>query len=312
MTTPPERNARAMPADLRSKPFSETVRWLAENGEPLDPRTDVDTASLTRRFPHLAHVETTDLVIDRPRGRVPARRYVDPRASRTGRALVWVHGGAFVGGHLDMPEANWVAQELAARGTPVVSVDYAKCLGQTHHPVPSDDVLAAWRFVAADAHGLLGVPPSALHLGGASAGSTLASGVVARLATAGDAPPAGVVLVYPLLHPYPPGMAADRGRDTVQGQMTANYAGTAEALADPEVFVGLGDGAAFPPTLVVVCEVDDLRPSGEAFVATLEAAGRDVTRHLEPGARHGHIDQPGDPGAVRTIEVVADWIARTP
>ena len=36
---------------------------------------------------------------------------------------------------------------------------------------------------------------------------------------------------------------------------------------NPHVFAGLGSGEGFPPTLVVVCELDGLRPSGEAFAA---------------------------------------------
>ena len=87
----------------------------------------------------------SDLIVESPHGPQPARVYRDETATPTGRALVWVHGGAFIGGYLDMPESNWVALELAARGIPVFAVDYTKCLGDVHYPVPSDDVLAAWR-----------------------------------------------------------------------------------------------------------------------------------------------------------------------
>ena len=77
------------------------------------------------------------------------------------------------------------------------------------------------------------------------------------------------------------------------------------------MFAGLGDGHGFPPTLVVVCDGDDLRPSGEAFAATLNATERRNTRlRIEADAGHGHIDQPGDAAAVRTIEAVAAWLAR--
>ena len=155
--------------------------------------TDIDTASLKRRFPHLANVETADIRIDGPHGRlVPARLYRDAGAPASGRALVWVHGGAFIGGYLDMPEANWVALELAARGIPVLSVDYVKCLGDVHFP-------------GADrrgAHGLepcasstprssSGVDPGAVLLGGASAGGNLTAGAVAQLQDAGDPCPPG-------------------------------------------------------------------------------------------------------------------------
>ena len=67
--------------DFRRMPIADAVRWLAENGEPADPRTDIDTASLKRRFPHLTGVETADLRIDGPHGRlVPARLYRDADA----------------------------------------------------------------------------------------------------------------------------------------------------------------------------------------------------------------------------------------
>lgn len=294
--------------EFRRLPVPEAIRWLAEHGEPADPRPDIDTASLVRRFPHLAAVSTVDDVVGGPHGAVPIRLYRDASATPTGRALVWVHGGAFLGGHLDMPESNWVARELAARGIPVVAVDYTKCLGDVHYPVPSDDVLAAWRRVRRVAEELLGVPSASVVLGGASAGATLTAGAVTRLRDAGEPLPGGLVLVYPLLHPNGPAASAELDPSTPSGQLSLNFAGSTEALADPHAFAGLGDGHGFPPTLVVVCEQDELRPSGEAFAATLERAGVDVTVHLERGARHGHIDEPSDPTARPTIEAVAGWL----
>ena len=296
--------------DFRRMPVPDAIRWLAEHGEPADPRPDVDTASLVRRFPHLAGVTTADEIVEGAHGRVPVRVYRDARATPSGRALVWVHGGAFIGGNLDMPESNWVARELAARGVPVASVDYTKCLGDVHYPVPSDDVLAAWRHVRDAAEQLLGVPPEEVALGGASAGGTLTAGAVTRLRDAGEPLPAGLVLVYPLVHPNGPAASGELDPSSPHGQLSLNFAGSTEALTDPQVFAGLGDGHGFPPTLVVVCDGDDLRPSGEAFAATLTATGVDVELRVEADAGHGHIDQPGDAAAMRTIEAVAEWLAR--
>ncbi|RZS65879.1 acetyl esterase/lipase [Agromyces ramosus] len=297
--------------DFRRMPVHDAIRWLAEHGEPADPRPDVDTASLVRRFPHLAGVATVDEVVAGPHGPVSIRVYRDAAAAATGPALVWVHGGAFIGGNLDMPESNWVSRELAARGIPVVAVDYAKCLGEVHHPVPSDDVLAAWRQVRDAAATLVGVPSESLALGGASAGATLTSGVVTRLRDAGEPLPAGLVLVYPLLHPNGPAASNEPDPLSPHGQLALNYAGSTAALADPQVFAGVGDGHGFPPTLIVTCEFDELRPSGEAFAATLAAAGVEVVLHQEPGARHGHIDEPSDPTAPPTIAALADWLGAT-
>lgn len=296
--------------DFRRMPVPDAIRWVAEHGEPADPRPDIDTTSLMRRFPHLAGVSTVDQVVDGPHGPVPIRVYRDAAAVPTGRALVWVHGGAFIGGHLDMPESNWFSRELAARGIPVVSVDYAKCLGDVHYPVPSDDVLAAWRHVRTAATNMLGVAPETLAMGGASAGGNLTAGAVTRLRDAGEQLPAGLVLVYAVVHPNGPEASAAVDLSSPHGQLAMNFAGSTDALTDPQAFAGLDDGDGFPPTLLVVCEHDDLRPSGEAFATTLVAAGVDAELRVEADAGHGHIDRPGDASALRTIEAVAEWLAR--
>lgn len=294
--------------DIRTLPLPEALRRLREQGEPRDPRTGIDTESLRRRFPRLANVRARDLTIQTPHGVQPARAYRDDTAVVAGRGLVWAHGGAFIGGHLGMPESNWVALELAARGIPVLAVDYTKCLGDVHHPVPSDDVIAAWEYASTHARDLLGVEPARLHLGGASAGGALTSAATARLRDGGGTVPAGLVLVYPVAHPDGAHPGAIPDPDAPHVQLSLNYAGSAEALSDPHAFAGLGSGDGFPRTLVVVCEHDGLRPSGEAFAALLRDAGVDVVLHLEPGADHGHIDEPSDPTALSTIEAIANWI----
>ena len=296
--------------DIRTLPFDEALRFLRENGEPADLRDDIDTVSLRRRFPHLGGVEITELTIVTPTGVQPARLYRDSEAEPCGRALVWVHGGAFIGGYLDMPESNWVAMEFASQGVPVLAVDYTKCLGDVHFPVPSDDVLAAWEHAVAHAPELFGTSAEDLLLGGASAGASLTAGAVARLRDAGGTLPAGLISVYPAVHPNgaEPGVLPDPAAPHTQ--IALNYAGTVERLADPHVFAGMGTGDGFPPTLVVVCELDGLRPSGEAFARLLGDAGVDVVLHLEPGADHAHINEPADPTARPTIEAITAWMHR--
>lgn len=290
--------------DFRTLPLPEVLRLFRERGEPADPRPGIDTASLKRRFPRLANVETRDLTID---SAVPARLYRDASAEASGRALVWVHGGAFIGGHLEMPESNWVALELAARGIPVLAVDYVKCLGDVHFPGPSDDVLAAWRHAVAHAQALFGTDD--VLLGGASAGGNLTAGAAARLRDAGGPLPAGLVLVYPVVHPNGPAASAEPDLDSAHGALALNFAGSVEALSDPHAFAALGSADGLPPTFVLVCETDELRPSGEAFARQLEAAGVDVVLRLEQGAGHGHINEPADPTALPTVEAIAGWIA---
>jgi len=77
------------------------------------------------------------------------------------------------------------------------------------------------------------------------------------------------------------------------------------------VFPGLGTGDGFPPTRVVVCERDGLRPSGEAFVRTLRDAGVDVTWHLEPGADRAADDR-GDRGLCAALSHVGRALTPRP
>lgn len=308
--TPGPATADELPA-FRRLPIPEALAWLAEHGEPADPRPDIDTASLQRRFPHLAAVTQQSVEVDGPAGAVPTRLYVDPTAAASGRAFIWIHGGGFIGGSLDMPEANWTAMEIASRGIPVISVDYRKCLGGVHYPAPADDVYAAWGTVRAQLEDLTGVGPNALVLGGASAGAVLAAGLIERLAAAGEPGPARAVLVYPPLHPNAPEASAEIDEASPHGQLSLNYAGSVEALRDAQAFAGMGTGEHFPPTLVLVCERDVLRPSGEAFAELLAAAGREVQLYLERDAEHGHLDKPGRQDALHSIAAIVDWIRAT-
>jgi len=299
---------------FRALSIDDKLDWLAEHGEPADPRSGTDTRSLIRRFPHLADVVLSDVTIPGPAGRtLAARAYVDPTAEPSGAGLVWAHGGAFLGGHLDMPEANWVSLELAASGVPVLSIDYTKCLRGVHYPVPSDDVMSAWEYAVREAETLLGGDAHSLYLGGASAGATLAASAVRRGSARPGMEPAGLVLVYPALHPnsFQPTQSLETVDDRTL-EISINYAGSRAALKNPDAFPGLGDGTGFPDTMIVACEFDAMRPSAEQFHATLLEAGVNSHYRLELDSDHGHIDEPTHPGAVRTIAAIKDWIAGHP
>jgi len=297
------------------------VRFLEvlENLDTPDPRDDIDTASLVRRYPALGEVTVRDVEIAGPHGTVPGRVYRGAGEPRAG--LVWVHGGAFIAGSLDMPESNWVALELASRGIAVLALDYRKALGGVRHPVLSDEVLTGWR-AAAD---LLGIPVERLHLGGASAGANLSTGVVVRLRAGAEALPLSLLLVYPVLHAEmpvatPAAAAAMAGLpDEMRfspGFMRAinlNHVGDAAGLTDEVAFPANAEVSGFPPTLIVNAEADDLRASGDAFGLQLAESGVDVETGLEPGTVHGYLDQPGLPAAIASIDRIAAWITkRTP
>ena len=252
---------------------------------------------------------------------------VYPAPEPDGTGLVWAHGGGFLFGDIDMPESDWVARQLASRGTTVVSVDYRLApVPEGFHPgveeapghiypAGSDDMVTAIRWTRAHAEEL-GISLDALAVGGTSAGGNLAAGAALRLAGTEEAP-ALALLAYPTLLAVQPAPDAelraaldanpdaDRFQPEVVLGMYENYLGG--PIDDAPLPAVPGDATAsdlaqYPPTFIVNGDVDELRVSGEHFAATLAAAGRDIEVLTEPGTQHGHLNRPEEPAATRTIE----------
>ena len=273
--------------------------------------------------------------IDGPHGPVPVRVYMPTGpVPDGGRAcLVWMHGGAFAWGDLDMAEAHEVARGIAGRAdVVVVSVDYRLCpvpaeLGGTvdgrvdergrpvRFPVPRDDCAAVLDAVRDDP-ARLGVDASRIVIGGASAGAALAAAVTLR-AVAEGRPPWQTLLVYPMLHPTVPELGEELAEAVAAVPVALQFPawmiaatwrttlGDDVEVANGKAFPGLADLEGFPPTYVENCEFDAFRASGELFSARLRAAGVDVVETTRAGVPHGHLDLVGFAPARRTLDALA-------
>lgn len=236
---------------------------------------------------------------------VPVRVY-EP-AGEAWATVVWAHGGSFVRGTLDWPEADWAARRLAEAGLRVCSVDYALASETVKAPAPANDVAAALRWAAAEYDG-------PLVAGGASAGAHLA--VLAALEQAGRAERGegravdALILEYPTLHRVQRADAALAaataelpelrrfGAERI-AEMYAFYLGGAE----PAVVAGELPAerlAALPPTVIVNADRDDLRASAEQFAEQLRAAGVAVSEQVQPGTVHGYLNRPEESEAARS------------
>jgi acetyl esterase/lipase len=278
---------------------------------------------------HAPDIAVDDQLLDGPHGSLRIRIY-RPSAP-TGPGLLWLHGGGFAAGDIDMPEGDSVARGFAARGVTVASLDYrlaptpperAELLGReavpegVHYPVPVDEAVFAFRW-ARDSS----LAPGPWAIGGASAGGNIATGAALRLAHEGDAP-ALAVLAYPTLlavQPSPDAALraaldarpeADAFGPRAVAQMYQNYLGEPlDAAPSPDAPVYAVPGLAateqltgFPPTIMINDETDELRVSGEAFATSLRAAGVDIDVSTEPGTTHGHLNRPEEPGWAASLE----------
>ncbi len=273
---------------------------------------------------------------------------VYPAARPNGAMLVWLHGGAFMFGTLEMPEADQVGQRLSAQGITVVSVDYTlapldavDALGPPPEDTGSRSSLCAPRpsggaprplpgAVAADRGGFrlavdnaasYGARPGRVSLGGASAGANLSAGAAMRLRDRGTTMPRVLALVYPSLHDgiLPPNdetaallrnvPASRLFTPDSRAAINRNYLPDAD---DPEAayaFPGGHDLTGLPEVLIVNAELDSLRPSARSSPPS--SPGQASTSRLvrQPGAMHGYLNEIGHPAAERTLGVLTETVS---
>ncbi|MCK2215688.1 alpha/beta hydrolase [Actinomadura sp. ATCC 31491] len=280
----------------------EPLRGLTREGLAADPEAQRLFAEFVREpapWSVPAGVTVEDLAVEGPHGPVPVRTY---RAGATsGTALLWAHGGGFAHGDLDTAEAHVVAAELAARsGAFVVSAGYRLAQDGVRHPVPIDDVDAAWRWLTERA-----APGARAGLGGASAGAALALATALRARDrAGQGGRAAdlLLLAYPFAHYPNPALGDELAAEMrelppfmrfhpadIEG-MVRTYVGRISDLP-PDALPGAARLDGLPPTHIVLSEYDDLRASGELLERQMREAGVPVSTYLARGMPHGHLNR---------------------
>jgi acetyl esterase len=266
-------------------------------------------------------VEVVDDTVVGPHGEVPIRRYRPAGPAVAAPTLLWLHGGGFFAGDLDLPESHAVALALARRGVPVVTADYRLGplpgmpwvgrrgpRGRRRWPVPHDDVVAVQRVLRAESS-------AGLLLGGASAGACLAAGVAAGLVAGGAEALDGLVLAYGFFHARLPRDRAVQRRVRGHRRVThapwgldrANRVHGGEALGEARAFPGGHDLAGFPPTLMVDADRDAMRASGDRFALELGAAGVALERHVLTESRHAFLNRPGTEDFRQAVDLVVGF-----
>jgi acetyl esterase len=318
MITSTDREARPTGAAPGLTPF------LRERIGTAPDRLPADVMRSATDWVPPADIRVLHLTVPWPDGGVPVRVYradpdTEPARTAPRPALLWLHGGGFQGGSLDWGEAHVVGAELAARtGTVVVGVDYrtgsyARC---------ADDAARAWAWTAEHARTLGADGP--VLVGGASAGANLALTLAAGHRTDAVPRPDGFIGAYGVYHehvdPLDPATAAVM--DTLPEPLRfrpsprsvdAPIPGSAE---QPWAAVpGDGDLGAVPPTTLICCEYDDLRPSTERLAGQLADSGVPVSLRQIPGVLHGHLNWlpgPGLPQVEQTLGHLADALSHPP
>lgn len=240
-------------------------------------RRFVERMNSVRNMPRAIRVRATQT------GGVPAEAHDNRDAGAA--VLLFIHGGAFV---LGSPASHreLIARLAVAGGMQALAPDYRLA---PEHPFPAalDDVLAVYRRLLAD-----GQPPSSIILGGDSAGGCLALQACQRLRDAGQALPAGLLLLSP-------------GADLTGSGETMTSMAASDPMIDPAwvaqavpLWLGgmdaasaavsplFGDCRGLPPTLIQVGTEEMLLSDAERLAAKLHAAGVDVRLQRWHGLWH--------------------------
>lgn len=242
-------------------------------------------------------------------------------ARPTGSPLLWIHGGAFAGGDIDMPESNVVAHRLAASGRRVRTLQYRLApdfSGETplvlgaargRYPAAQDDVLAAFTDLAA---------AGPAFLGGASAGACIAAGSAIRMRDEGGLIPTGLALVYGVFHSRLPAHLDAEGQylTTVTDatarrwmtRMMLNYVGVEALLTNPQAIPGEGNPSGLSPVLILDAEHDVLRASGKRFAQQLRTALVPTAERVVAGAEHGFFNNPSSPHFEQGMTILRGWL----
>jgi acetyl esterase len=223
--------------------------------------------------------------------------------------IVWMHGGSFTRGTLDMfdPLRRLFAKDSRCA---IVAVDQ-RLSPEARFPKPLEDGYAAVRW-AVDHIERTGGDRSLVGVAGESSGGNLAAAVVLLARQRGELPVAFQLLVAPTLDPSlsSPSMSElGEGYLLTRAQLRWAFEQYAPGIAHDEPLLSAlsaRDLSGTVPTGIITIEYDPTRDEGEAYARALWAQGVNVRVERIAGYIH-HLQGPDFTPA--QIRVLSDLLA---
>jgi acetyl esterase/lipase len=277
-------DTRAGRVDRELEPFLSMFPG-AELNDPITAREKLAELSAKAPTPDIQGMMIEDRTVP-ANPNVPVRIY-HPNGARGG--MVWLHGGGFVMGGLDV-EHPWVARIARASQTVVISVGY-RLAPEHRFPAALDDAYAAVMWTVEHA-AELGVDPRHIAVGGHAAGAGLAAAVALRARDQQQPPISFQLLNQPELDDRQETWSARNFTDTpfmTRDKVSASwrhYLGTAQ----PSPYAAparASDLSGLPPAYVATAEFDPNRDEAIVYAQRLMEAGVPVELHQWRGTFHG-------------------------
>jgi acetyl esterase len=285
---------------------SEQARRARERWDSLAPYAAQKVAAQVR-----------EVRVQTPSGPLQLRTYRAEGGAGILPAVLFVHGGGYVAGTLDLYDSlcRRLAQKTHAL---VIAVDYRRA-PDAHFPAALEDVHAAVRYLHSHA-AELGVDPTRVALAGDGVGAALAVAEAVELGRGGEGLPAprALALAYPLADARLTSASWERlnrpgyfiALEDVRATL-ALYLDPAQ-LTDPRaspVLFADRDLHPLPRTLLLVAELDPALDDGEALAARLRGAAVNVVLRRESGMVHGFLLMAGVvEAALRSLDGMGEFL----
>ncbi len=268
---------------------------LMQEVKPLEECTLDEARSVVESFidlqkPVPASVERIETTYPGPADTRPAYVYRPRNAKGPLPVIVYLHGGGFIAGSIDM--CAGVCGNLAEDLQAVVVAPSYRLAPEAPFPAATDDTFTALRWTAATV-AQHGGDPNRIVVMGESAGGLLAAVAAQRARDAGGPALLGQVLLYPTTDAE----AHTRSRvEYAEGPvlktkaalgMWAAYLGDMANAASPLASPGRAKSlAGLAPALILSAECDPTCDEGEDYGRALQAAGVPVRIHRLEGLVH--------------------------
>jgi acetyl esterase len=230
-----------------------------------------------------------DRTIPGPAGDIPVRVFVPERPNG---AFLHLHGGGWVLGS-EKTQDPTLRRFAAGAGVAIVSVGYRLA---PEHPYPAglDDCVAASRWLTAHATELGIADPSALAIGGDSAGANLAAATLLRRRDERDEPYRAAVFTYGVFSAIYdlPSMKHMWDRNLVLSGPIMEYFSRCYAsgrdLKHPYISPLYADLKGMPPAIFSVGTLDHLYSDSILMAAAWRKAGNECELYEYQDGPHGY------------------------
>jgi acetyl esterase/lipase len=211
--------------------------------------------------------------------------WLTPEAPATRKAILYLHGGAYVFGNCTT-HRQLVSYIARACGVRALVIEY-RLAPENPFPAAIEDSLAAYRALRDE-----GYAAGDIILAGDSAGGGLVMALLLSLRDAGEQMPAGAVLLSPWLDLTASGesMQTRARRDPwfkpPDMPIIASYYCAEDDYRNPLVSAVYADVAGLPPVYIQVGDDEILLSDSTRIAEKIEAAGGEVTLEVWPRMFH--------------------------